>query len=100
MSSSQHAEFEWRAPLGAWRWLMLAALGLGAGDCGGEGGSAGSDIPTIDFPCDGGAPLAGGLRCDGGVLHREAAGACASRWSPLESISVDSAALGAMDGFE
>jgi hypothetical protein len=31
--------FEWRAPLGAWRWLMLGALGASAAGCGGKAGS-------------------------------------------------------------
>jgi hypothetical protein len=86
MSLGKSADFEWRAPLGAWRWLMLTALGLGAGDCGGDSLGSGG-LPTIHFPCDGNAPLEGGLRCDGGFLHRETAGACVSRWSTRESIS-------------
>lgn len=99
MSLADSADFEWRASLGAWRWLMLTALGLGAGDCGGEADSLGSGgIPAIEFPCDENARLEGGLRCDGGVLHRETAGACARRWSTRASHG--SASLGSAYGFE
>jgi hypothetical protein len=100
MSLGDSTAFEWRAPFGAWRWLMLTALGLVVGNCGGEADAVGSGIPAIDFPCDGDAPLRGGLRCDGGIIHRETAGACASRWSTRESISSDDAeSLGAVYGY-
>lgn len=100
MTLGSNAGFEWREPLGAWRWALLAALASGAGACGCNAKAAGSDIPALDLPCDGAQPFEGGLRCDGGVLHREATGACSTRWSPLESISFDgSASFDSLGGF-
>jgi hypothetical protein len=92
VSSGNGSDFEWRAPLGAWRLLMLTALGLAAGDCGDANSLGSGGIPAIPFPCDGNAALEGGLRCDGGILHRATAGACASRWSTRESFSSDNPA--------
>jgi hypothetical protein len=47
--------FEWRAPLGAWRWLILGALGASATGCGGKaespsGGQGGAAAPDDRAP--------------------------------------------------
>jgi hypothetical protein len=57
--------FEWRAPLSAWRWLILGALGASATGCGGEaqspsrgqGGSAGAPErgPVVSSAAAGGS---------------------------------------------
>lgn len=41
--SSESADFEWRAPLGAWRWLILGTLGVGSSACGGRAETPPSD---------------------------------------------------------
>src|ERR1041384_6047077 len=94
---SRHAPpaFEWRAPLGAWRWLIVAALGVGASDCGGD-----AEAPPNDFgpsACEGETALEAGLSlCSNGLLHRETAEACSMPWSapPFSPESVDSTLAG------
>jgi len=86
--SSGSCEFEWRAPLGAWRWLLLGTLGVGSGACAGQSEAAPADAqnganagssgePGSGAACVGETVLEGGMRrCANGLMHRVAAEGC------------------------
>jgi hypothetical protein len=100
------APFEWRAPLGPWRWLILGALGAGASGCdsfaewasagngsehpGGSGGLPsdtyagrvvdGGVIASVASSCVAESDVGGNWsRCSNGMLHRTEPGTCRSR---------------------
>jgi len=57
--SSGPSDFEWRAPLGAWRWLILGTLGVNSSACGGRAETLPSDEPTAANAGSNGDPGAG-----------------------------------------
>lgn len=89
MSRNPLTGFEWRAPLGAWRWLILAALGASSSGCSSKAPWDGRDEPTPSA-CTGETALEGGLQlCDNDLMHRASAGACSELPPAAEAISSD-----------
>ena len=102
--SGPQAPFEWRAPLGPWRWLILGSLGVGASGCGSltdwanargssnhQGGEEplqsyagrvldGGVIASVASPCVDESDIGGNWsRCSNGMIHRAEPGTCRSR---------------------
>jgi hypothetical protein len=58
--------FEWRAPLGAWRWLILGALGASATGCGGKAESPSGGQGDATAPDDRAPRIGTGVAGTGG----------------------------------
>lgn len=67
--------FELRAPFGAWRWVILAAIGVGARGCGGDASGGGTGASAC---APAGAWEGGFESCTSGLVHRATVGACSS----------------------
>lgn len=93
--TSDLSGLECRAALGAWRWLLMGTLGIGASTCGGDaspgasegqGGAAGAP-PTAPSACGAETMMEGGLRrCANGLIHRVSVAGCGSLSSPPGSV--------------